>query len=216
MIIAVDGTMSSGKGTLGKRLAAHYGLPHLDTGLLYRAAGLDLLSQGFDLNDQPEFERRAYEEGFNLNLGRFTEAELRTAAAGSAASKVAAWPRIRELLLKAQRDFAHQPGGAVLDGRDIGTVIAPDADVKFWVDARVEVRADRRAKEFNASGQPITHAEMIVHLKERDARDAGRSNAPMMAASDAVHIDTSDMTIAEVLAEAIRVVEAKVGPSKRS
>jgi cytidylate kinase len=205
MIIAVDGTMSSGKGTLAKRLAAHYGLPHLDTGLLYRAVGVKALRERIDLADADACGRAA--EG--LDLRDFGEAELRTAAAGSAASKVAAHSPVRAALLAMQRAFAHRPGGAVLDGRDIGTVIAPDADVKFWVDAAVEVRADRRARELNASGQPISHAEMLAHLKERDARDAGRADAPMAAAADAVCIDTSAMSVEEVVAAAVRAVEAR-------
>jgi cytidylate kinase len=205
MIIAVDGTMSSGKGTLAKRLAAHFGLPHLDTGLLYRAVGMKCVREGLDLSDATACGRAA--EG--LDLTDFDEGELRTAAAGSAASKVAAHAPVRAALLEMQRAFAHRPGGAVLDGRDIGTVIAPDADVKFWVDASVDVRAGRRARELSASGQPITEAEMVAHLKERDARDAGRKDAPMLAAADAIHIDTSGMTIEEVLAEAVRHVEAK-------
>jgi cytidylate kinase len=206
MIIAIDGTMSSGKGTLARRLAAHYGLPHLDTGLLYRAVGMKCGREGIDLAN-PEACGRAAE---GLDLTDFDEAELRTAAAGSAASKVAAHGPVRAALLEMQRAFAHRPGGAVLDGRDIGTVIAPDADVKFWVDADVEVRAGRRARELNASGQPITHAEMIAHIKERDARDVGRRDAPMRAAPDAIHIDTSGMTIEDVLAQAMRHLEGRL------
>jgi cytidylate kinase len=213
MIIAVDGTMSSGKGTLARRLAGHFGLPHLDTGLLYRAVGLQLLREGVDLSDEGAFEKLVYERGWNFDLKRFAEWELRTAEAGAAASRVAAWPLVRKMLLQAQRDFARQPGGAVLDGRDIGTVIAPDADVKFWVDADVEVRAGRRTKELNAAGQPITHDQMIAHLKERDARDAGRSDAPMKPADDAVFLDTTAMSIEEVVAAAVKAVEARRRPS---
>ena len=208
MIIAVDGTMSSGKGTLARRLAAHFGLPHLDTGLLYRAVGLSLARRGADLSDPASFDR-ARADGWTFELREHAEAELRTVTAGSAASKVAAWPAVRAMLLAFQQDFAHQPGGAVLDGRDIGTVIAPDADVKFWVDADIETRAKRRSRELSAAGQPITEAEMLAHLKERDARDAGRAEAPMRAAADAHVIDTSAMTIDEVFAVAVRVVEAR-------
>ena len=190
MIIAIDGTLASGKGTLAKRLAAHFSLPHMDTGALYRATGVAALRQGIDLKDADACAKIAAE----LDLTEFEDAELRTAEAGQAASKVASLISVREALFKLQRDFAFQDGGAVLDGRDIGTVICPEADVKFWVDADVDERARRRCMELEAAGKPISLEDMIAQLKERDERDGNRAAAPMKPAEDATTIDTTDLT----------------------
>ena len=204
MIIAIDGTLASGKGTIAKRLSGWYGLPHMDTGRLYRATGVAALNEGVDFSDPAALADVAR----CLDLNDYAEDELRTAEAGQAASKVAAVPDVRTALLELQRAFAHQPKGAVLDGRDIGTVVCPDADVKLWVDARVEVRAARRWKELTEKGETLTLDEMIAQLKERDARDRDRKDAPMVAAADSVLIDTSDLTIDAAVDKARAAVDA--------
>lgn len=212
MIIALDGTTSSGKGTLAKRLAAHYQLPHLDTGLLYRAVAKSALNKGIDFADERECALLAA----HIDLAEFDERELRSAGVGAAASVVASLGAVRRALFELQRKFAQQKGGAVLDGRDIGTVIAPDADVKLWVDASVEERARRRFKELSGMGEDVTEAGVLQQLKERDARDAQRKDAPMKPADDAVWIDTTRMTPDECLAKAIEIVEAhKAAPKKK-
>lgn len=210
MIIAIDGTTSSGKGTLAKRLAAHYGLPHLDTGLLYRAVAKSALNKGIDFKDERECALLAA----HIDLAEFDERELRTAGVGTAASVVATLGAVRRALFELQRKFAQQTGGAVLDGRDIGTVIAPDADVKLWVDASVEERARRRFKELSAMGEDVTEHGVLMQLKDRDARDSQRKDAPMKPADDAVWIDTTRMTPDECLAKAIEVVEARKAAPK--
>lgn len=204
MIIAIDGTLASGKGTIATRIAAHFGLPHMDTGRLYRATGVAALRAGVALDDAAALA----EVAAKLDPGIYEEAELRTAEAGVAASKVAAVPEVRAALLQLQRDFAHQATGAVLDGRDIGTVVCPDADVKLWVDADLDVRAGRRHRELAAAGDTITLEELILQLKERDARDRGRRNAPMKMAADAVLIDTTQLTIDAAVEKARAAVEA--------
>lgn len=206
MIIAIDGTLASGKGTIARRLAAWYGLPHMDTGRLYRATGVAALKAGADFSHSEALAALASA----LDLSDFDESELRTGEAGQAASKVAAVPQVRAALLGLQRAFARQPGGAVLDGRDIGTVICPDADVKLWVDARTQVRAARRLKELQAAGETLTLAQMIADLEARDARDSARSDAPMKRAPDAVLIDTSDLTIDAAVDKARAVVEDRL------
>jgi cytidylate kinase len=202
MIIAIDGTTASGKGTLAKRLAAHFGLPHLDTGLLYRAVGVKAAADGASLSDE---EACAAIAGA-IDLKDFREAELRTAEAGAYASRVAALGPVRKALLDLQVNFARQPGGAVLDGRDIGTVIAPDADVKFWIDASIPERARRRCRELELAGAPVPINDMILQLEERDARDRGRKDAPMAIAPGAVQIDTTEMTPDEVLKRALAAI----------
>ncbi|MEO0981333.1 MAG: (d)CMP kinase [Pseudomonadota bacterium] len=204
MIVAIDGTLASGKGTLARRLAAHYGLAHMDTGQLYRATGVAALRAGVDLADEAGCARLAEA----LDLASYDDGALRTAEAGQAASKVAALPAVRAALLQLQRDFAHQPGGAVLDGRDIGTVVCPDADVKFWVDAAIEERARRRTSELRAAGSSITMEEMLAALHERDARDRARESAPMKQADDAILIDTTDLTIDAVVDKARAAIDA--------
>lgn len=205
MMIAIDGTTASGKGTLAKRLAKHYALPHLDTGLLYRAVAKAAQDAGIDLKDATACA--AIAEG--IRLEDFDERELRTAGVGAAASVVATLSEVRRALFDLQRRFVRREGGAVLDGRDIGTVIAPDADVKLWVDASVEERARRRFLELSAGGEAVTEARVLEQLKERDLRDAQRKDAPMKPAEDAVWIDTTRMTPDECLAKAIEVIEVK-------
>ena len=205
MMIAIDGTTASGKGTLAKRLAKHYALPHLDTGLLYRAVAKTAQDAGIDLKDATACA--AIAEG--IRLENFEERELRTAGVGAAASVVATLSEVRRALFDLQRRFMRREGGAVLDGRDIGTVIAPDADVKLWVDASVEERARRRFLELSAGGEAVTEARVLEQLKERDLRDAQRKDAPMKPADDALWIDTTRMTPDECLAKAIEMIEVK-------
>ena len=205
MIIAIDGTTSSGKGTLAKRLAAHYGLPHLDTGLLYRAVGKAATDAGVDLADEASCAAIAA----GIDPASFDERELRTAGVGAAASIVAVLGDVRRALFDLQRKFAKRRGGAVLDGRDIGTVIAPDADVKLWIDASVEERARRRFLELSKMGEEVTQHGVLRQLQERDARDSQRKDAPMKPADDAIWIDTTRMTPDECLARAIEIVEAR-------
>ncbi len=203
MIIAIDGTLASGKGTIARRVAAWYGLPHMDTGRLYRATAHAALRSGTSLDDAAALAAIAG----SLDLADFDETALRTPETGQAASRVATIPDVRAALFALQQAFARQPGGAVLDGRDIGTVICPDADVKLWIDADVGVRAERRLREYAASGETMTLAEMIAALEERDARDRGRASAPMTKAEDAVLIDTTALTIDEAVERACRVID---------
>lgn len=203
MIIAIDGTLASGKGTIARRIAAWFGLPYMDTGRLYRATGVAAIKERIDLADGELVAAVAS----SLDLNDFEEAELRTAEAGVAASKVAALPDVRAALLQLQRDFANQKLGAVLDGRDIGTVVCPDADVKLWIDADVEVRAKRRHLELRKAGDTITLENLTQQLRERDERDANRKDAPMKKAADAVLIDTTDLTIDAAVDKARAVIE---------
>ncbi|HIG23975.1 MAG TPA: (d)CMP kinase [Henriciella marina] len=203
MIIAIDGTLASGKGTIARRLSELFALPHMDTGRLYRATGVAAMNAGADLTDA----KAIAEIASKLEPSLFSEAELRTAEAGLAASKVAVLPEVRAALLELQRNFAHQPTGAILDGRDIGTVVCPEADVKLWVDADVEVRAQRRHAELKAAGDTITLDELTAQLRERDERDRNRKDAPMVAAADAILIDTTDLTIDAAVDKARAAVE---------
>jgi CMP/dCMP kinase len=205
MIIAIDGTTASGKGTLAKRLSKHFGLPHLDTGLLYRAVGLQAVESGISLSDEAACAAIAAK----VDLQQFKEARLRTAEAGAYASKVAALGAVRRALFDMQVAFANQPGGAVLDGRDIGTVIAPDADMKFWIDASIPERARRRCRELELAGAPVKLDDMILQLEERDARDRSRKDAPMAIAPGAVEIDTTDLTPEEVFARALAAIPVR-------
>lgn len=203
MIIAIDGTVASGKGTIARRLAAHLSLPHLDTGALYRLTGLGAVKASLCLEDEDAIAKLVPE----LDLTDTNNPELRTGEIGQAASKVAALPKVRATLLDAQREFAQQPGGAILDGRDIGTVVCPEADVKLWVEASLETRARRRHKELVEKGESLTLAEMIAQLEERDSRDRERTTAPMRKAADAVLIDTTDLTIDAAVDKALHIVE---------
>ena len=205
LIIAVDGPAASGKGTIAARLARTYGLPHLDTGLLYRAVGARLLAQGRSLDD----EAAATEAARGLDAsGLSDDPGLTTGEAGEAASRVAGHPGVRAALLDLQQRFAAQAGGAVLDGRDIGTVIAPDAQAKLFVTAAPDVRAARRWKQLTARGIGISFEDMLADIKRRDDRDAGRGAAPMAQAEDAVLLDTTDMGIEAAFDAARRIVEA--------
>ncbi|MBO6689613.1 MAG: (d)CMP kinase [Alphaproteobacteria bacterium] len=206
MIIAIDGTLASGKGTIARRLSRWYGLAHMDTGRLYRATGVAALNKGVNFENPAALA----EVALSLDLNDYDEDQLRTAEAGQAASKVAAVPAVRAALLELQRAFANQPKGAVLDGRDIGTVVCPDADVKLWVDASVEARATRRWKELSEKGETLSLDEMIAQLKERDERDRNRSDAPMVAAADSVLIDTTHLTIDAAVDKARAAVDAVI------
>lgn len=212
MIIAIDGTLASGKGTIARAVAAAFDFAYMDTGRLYRATGVGALRAGLDFENHQTIADLAA----SLNLDAFEEADLRTAEAGQAASKVAAIPAVRAALVDLQRRFASQDGGAVLDGRDIGTVICPDADVKLWIDARVEERARRRTKELNAQGNPITLEEMTAELIERDTRDKSRETAPMKMAENAVLIDTTDLSIDAAVDKAVALIKAAHNAGNRS
>lgn len=204
LIIAVDGPAASGKGTIASRLAAHYGLPYLDTGLLYRAVGRGVIAARGSLEDAGLAEEVAR----TLNAEAVIASdELTGRGAGEAASRVAGHPGVRAALLDLQRAFAAQPGGAVLDGRDIGTVIAPDARAKLFITASPEVRARRRWLQLTARGEAIAFEDMLQDILRRDARDAGRGAAPMVQADDAVLLDTSDLDIEAAFDAARRIVE---------
>lgn len=205
MIIAIDGPAASGKGTLAKRIAAHFGLPHLDTGLLYRAVAARCAQLG-RLDD----EEASAEAARTLDVAAIDPEALRTGALGEAASVVAARPEVRAALLDLQRRFAGQAGGAVLDGRDIGTVICPGADVKLFVTASPEVRAGRRFKELAGRGSPVTYDEVLADIHRRDERDSQRSAAPLVMADDALLLDTSDLGIEEAFAAALALARTKL------
>ena len=202
MIIAIDGPAASGKGTLGKRLAAHYGFRHLDTGLLYRAVAQAVLAAGKRADDKAA----AIDAAQKLHPGAFEEPALKSHTIGEAASIVSAVPEVRAALLAFQRDFAAQPPGTVLDGRDIGTVICPDADVKIFVTASPEVRARRRALEFSAAGRDISEADVLTDIRRRDERDMHRAAAPLRQAEDAVLLDTTTLDIDATVKAAIDIV----------
>lgn len=202
MIIAVDGPTASGKGTIAKALAAHYGLPHLDTGLLYRAVGRQVSLRGGNPDDAADSL-----EGCDFPDALLSDPELRSEHSGGLASRVSIHPDVRQALYERQRSFATQPGGAVLDGRDIGTVIAPEAEVKLFVTASVEARADRRFREMQDRGGTATLAEIAATLRRRDERDSSRAAAPLIPAPDAYLIDTSALGRDEAIAAVIDIVE---------
>jgi CMP/dCMP kinase len=203
MIIAIDGPAASGKGTLGKRLAAHYGLRHLDTGLLYRAVAQAVLDSGYRLDDAAHAAAAAQA----LDPAQFDETALKSHAAGEAASVVSAIPEVRAALFRLQQDFAAVPPGAVLDGRDIGTVICPFANAKIFVTASPEVRARRRAIEMRRLGQIADETAILADIRRRDERDSQRTIAPLKPAPDAHILDTSELDIDAVVREAIAIVE---------
>jgi cytidylate kinase len=209
MIISVDGPTASGKGTIAKALAAHFRLPHLDTGLLYRAVGRQVFLDGGDPDDAGDALAAC---SFPDSL--LFDPELRSEEVGGLASRVSVHHSVREALFERQRAFATQPGGAVLDGRDIGTVIAPDADVKLFVTASIEARAERRWKDMHARGDKRTLKEIAADLRCRDNRDRTRAEAPLCAAGDAVLLDTSDMDIDQAISAAIAAVDAKRAGSR--
>jgi len=204
MIIAIDGPAASGKGTLAKRLAEHYGLRHLDTGMLYRAVARALLDAGADLTD----EASAVSAALKLDPENLGDPVLKTQAVGDAASVISAHPRVREALLDFQRKFARQPPGAVLDGRDIGTVICPDADVKIFVVAEAQVRARRRTLEVRARGEEADEAAILADIQKRDERDRNRAVAPLKPADDAYLLDNSHLDIEGGVRAAIDMIEA--------
>ena len=196
--VAIDGPAASGKGTISKAVAAHFGFAHLDTGLLYRAVAVKVLGGA-----APEEAARA------LGTQDLEDDTLRTPQVAQAASQVAAIPEVRAALLAFQRTFAERAGGAVLDGRDIGTVICPEAQVKLFVTASAQVRAQRRYVELSGKGLDVTPETVLADVQARDARDMGRADAPLRPADDAVHIDTSDMGIEDAVAAAVSVISAK-------
>jgi CMP/dCMP kinase len=205
VIIAVDGPAASGKGTIARALARHYHVPHLDTGLLYRAVALTVMR--LELN--PSIEADAVAAcGFDEDL--LADAALRDDATGQIASIVSAHPLVRAALLQRQKRFAHQPGGAVLDGRDIGTVIAPDADAKLFIRATPTIRAQRRHAELRARGDDTSYDQVLGDIRSRDDRDSSRATAPLVPAIDAAQLDTSFLSIEAAVAKAIALVEARL------
>jgi cytidylate kinase len=203
MIIAIDGPAASGKGTIAKRLAKHFGLPHLDTGLMYRAVAKAVLDAGVKLDDRASVTAAS----LKLDPASFDEAELKHHAVGEAASIVAAIPDVRAALFNFQQEFAAAPNGAVLDGRDIGTVICPHADVKIFVTASPQERARRRTLEFKAQGHDVREADILADILRRDERDRSRSVAPLRPAADAYVLDTTGLDIEAAVAAAIARVE---------
>jgi cytidylate kinase len=198
--VAIDGPAASGKGTISRALAVHFGFAHLDTGLLYRAVGAKTL-----------LGIKAEDAARDLQPGDLQADALRSAEVAQAASRAAALPAVRAALVDFQRSFAARAGGAVLDGRDIGTVICPGAQVKLFVIADAEVRARRRYEELKGKGEDLTYDQVLEDVKARDARDMGRADAPLKPAADALTVDTSNMDIADAVAEAIRLVESRIG-----
>ncbi|WP_374630506.1 (d)CMP kinase [Ferrovibrio sp.] len=211
-VVAIDGPVAAGKGTLARALAARFGFAYLDTGSLYRAVGSKLLRQGGDPSDA-DFAAKIAQ---SLETSDLSAPDLRAEAVGLAASKVASIPAVRAALLEYQRRFASQPPqnapGAVLDGRDIGTVICPDAPVKLFVTASDEVRAERRFKELQAKGEAVLLADVLADLRRRDAQDASRATAPLKPAEDAHLLDTSGLDIEAAVAAAAKLVSAKLSP----
>lgn len=205
MIVAIDGPAASGKGTLARRLAGHLGLPHLDTGLLYRAVALAMLDRGDALEDPV----RAAAAAEALDAACLDAARLRSRHMGEAASIVSAFVPVRDALLGVQRRFAARPGGAVLDGRDIGTVVCPDADAKLYVTASPEERARRRHRELEAGGEPTAYAAVLADIRRRDDRDLGREAAPLRAAPDAILIDTTTCDPDEAFRRALAAIEGR-------
>ena len=209
MIIAIDGPAASGKGTLGKRIAAYYGLAHLDTCKLYRAVARDTLALG----KNPTDASAALIAAKALDLRTLADPSLMDGKLGEAASIVASHPEVREALLAYQRTFARRKPGAVLDGRDIGTVICPDADVKLFVTAAPEERARRRYRELREAGNGISEAEVLADIRRRDERDKNRATAPLAQAQDAVLLDTTNLDIDAAFKAAIDLVDAAMGPA---
>lgn len=204
-VIAVDGPAASGKGTIARALARHFGLPHMDTGLLYRAVALNLWRWGGDPSSEFEALRACDDLGFDP-----ADPELRSEPVSKIASMISAYPSVRSALLKRQQDFARQAGGAVLDGRDIGTVIASNANVKLFVTASPELRSERRLKELTSRGMKAHFEDVLADIRARDARDSGRDVAPLKAAPDAILLDTSKLGAEDAIAEAIRLTEERL------
>jgi cytidylate kinase len=207
MIIAIDGPAASGKGTLARRIAAHFGLPWLDTGLLYRAVARDVLANGGDLEDVAAAAAAAR----SVVAETLDDPALRGPRAGDAASIVAKNPDVRAALLDYQRQFSAQATGAVLDGRDIGTVVCPAAHVKIFVTASDEARARRRFLEHQGRGEDVTYDDLLADIRRRDARDSGRSAAPMFAARDALHLDTTELDADQAFDAVLTLISARIG-----
>ena len=205
IVIAVDGPAASGKGTIARALASHFGLPHMDTGLLYRAVALNLWRWGGDPSSEFEALRACAQIDFGLD-----DPELRSEPVSKIASAISAYPSVRTALLDRQQEFANQPGGAVLDGRDIGSVVAPHADVKLFVTARPEVRAQRRVRELLERGMSAHYEDVLADIRSRDERDSKREVAPLKQADDAIVLDTSELDVEEAKAEALRLVRKKI------
>lgn len=203
LVIAIDGPAASGKGTLARKLAAHYGLPHLDTGLLYRAVAFALLQAGLSLDDRSAATRAAE----SLDAQSLTDSRLRDRAMGEAASRISSVPEVRAALLAWQRRFASDPAGAVLDGRDIGTVVCPAASVKLFITASAQERARRRHRELAERGEAASLEGILADIEARDARDSSRSAAPLRMADDAVRLDTTELDATAAFAEARAIVE---------
>ena len=210
LVIAVDGPAASGKGTIARALARHFGLPHMDTGLLYRAVALNLFRFGGDPGNELEAVRAC-----DLSVISFDDDELRSEIVGSYASRISAYPAVRAHLLDRQRNFAAQAGGAVLDGRDIGTVIAPTATAKLFVTASPEIRATRRLAELVKRGLNVHYDEVLADIHARDERDSGRDAAPLVQADDALLLDTSAMDVGQAIAAALALVEGRLAAVTR-
>jgi cytidylate kinase len=204
-VIAVDGPAASGKGTIARAVASHFGLPHMDTGLLYRAVALNLWRWGGDPASEFEALRACDELGFDPD-----DPELRSEPVSRIASTISAYPSVRAALLQRQQDFARQAGGAVLDGRDIGTVVAPDADVKLFVTASREVRAERRLKELTGRRMTAHYEDVLADLTARDDRDSHRAVAPLRPAPDAILLDTSSLDQEDAISQAVRFIEERI------
>ena len=200
-MIAVDGPAASGKGTVARALAAHFDLPHMDTGLLYRAVALNLTRWGGDPASEFEALRAC-----DVAAVPSDDPELRSEIVGEIASRISAYPAVRAALLERQREFAGQPGGAVLDGRDVGTVIAPEATAKLFVTAAPEIRARRRTEELLAAGKRVRFEDVLTDIRARDERDSGRESAPLLRADDAMLLDSGAMSVADTIAAAIDLV----------
>lgn len=214
LVIAIDGPAASGKGTLARKLAAELNFAHLDTGAIYRIAALYMVQQNLPLTTENGIKAARYIRE-HLDLGALQDPLLRTDEIGSLTSKISAIPEVREILLDTQRDFAKNPPapyqGAVLDGRDIGTIVCPDAPLKFYVTANVESRAERRFKELQNRGLSANYDAVLKDMKERDFRDMNRDFRPLKPASDAVIIDTSDLTAEQALKQALEIVVRTLG-----
>ncbi len=213
-VIAIDGPAASGKGTLSRKIAAHFGFAHMDTGALYRAVGLTALRADLNPEDKADAIKACEDFIVNFQPDMLSDEALRTDQTGQAASKVAAVTEVRAMLLALQTQFATTPPagfqGAVLDGRDIGTVICPEASAKLFITASTEIRAQRRTKELQSKGQTVTYGAVLQDMRERDTRDAGRKDAPMVIADDAFELDTSDLTIDEAFNQALAFINKKL------
>lgn len=218
MIITIDGPAAAGKGTLASALAERYHLAYFDTGMLYRAVGLDMILQGYSPEDEEKAEKIAQSLTFGKMIKLSEHPDFRSQIGGDAASKVSALPKVRSALLKMQQDFSLNPvfadgtpaNGVVYDGRDTGTVVCPQADIKFFVVASPEVRARRRYKEFAAKGINISYEQVLADLLARDKRDSERSTAPLKPAPDAILLDTSGMSIQQEIDSAIKIIESRI------